>query len=116
MTSTPPGPTALSLERVTYPEYLAEWEVFATLSKVPQRRRDRSLVDRKEKVAAPRDSKVLPRWRFFTPLDRNEYYYQVLLLNVPFRSGGERSECLRDFQGGVLFEKPGQAGGRACRP
>ena len=46
-----------SLERVTYPEYLAEWEVFATLSKVPQRRRDRSLVDRKERVAAPRDSK-----------------------------------------------------------
>ena len=25
-----------SLERVTYPEYLAEWEVFATLSKVPR--------------------------------------------------------------------------------
>ena len=78
-----------SLERVTYPEYLAEWEVFATLSKVPQRHRDRSLVDRKERVAAPRDSKVLPRWRFLTPLDGNEYYYQVLLLNVPFRSEGE---------------------------
>ena len=78
-----------SLERVTYPEYLAEWEVFATLSKVPQRRRDRSLVDRKERVAAPRDSKVLPRWRFLTPLDGNKYYYQVLLLNVPFRSEGE---------------------------
>ena len=78
-----------SLERVTYPEYLAEWEVFATLSKVPQRRRDRSLVDRKERVAAPRDSNVLPRWRFLTPLDGNEYYYQVLLFNVPFRSEGE---------------------------
>ena len=70
-----------SLERVTYQEYLSEWEVFATLSKVPQRRRDRSLVDRKERVAAPRDSKVLPRWRFLTPLDGNEYYYQVLLLD-----------------------------------
>ena len=42
-----------------------------------------------ERVAAPRDSKVLPRWRFLTPLDGNEYYYQVLLLNVPFRSEGE---------------------------
>ena len=82
MTSTPPGPTALS--RVTYPEYLAEWEMFATLSKVPQRHRDRSLVDRKERVAAPHDS-----WRFLTPLDGNEYYYQVLLFNVPFRSEGE---------------------------
>ena len=40
-------------------------------------------------MAAPRDSKVLPRWRFLTPLDGNEYYYQVLLLNVPFRSEGE---------------------------
>ena len=42
-----------------------------------------------KRVAAPRDSKVLPRWRFLTPLDGNEYYYQVLLLNVPFRSEGE---------------------------
>ena len=38
-----------------------------------------------KRVAAPRDSKlkVLPRWRFLTPLDGNEY------LNVPFRSEGE---------------------------
>ena len=42
-----------------------------------------------KRVAAPRDSKVLPRWRFLTPLDGNEYYYQVLVLNVPFRSEGE---------------------------
>ena len=40
-------------------------------------------------MAASRDSKVLPRWRFLTPLDKNEYYYQVLLLNVPFRSEGK---------------------------
>lgn len=48
----------------------------------------RSLADRKDRVAAPRDHKVLPRWRFLTQLDGNEYYYQVLLLNVPFRSEG----------------------------
>ena len=42
-----------------------------------------------KRVAAPRDSKVLPRWRFLTPLDGNKYYYQVLLLNVPFRYEGK---------------------------
>ena len=28
---------------------------------------------------------TIPRWRFLTPLDGEQYYYQQLLLNVCFR-------------------------------
>ena len=67
------------------------------------------LADRSGRSNAPRDKEVFPRWRFLTPLSGEEYYYQLLLLSVPFRnekdlfsdnnvSKSYREECfLRDL-------------------
>ena len=78
-----------SLDSINYQDYLAGWEVFTDISKVPMRRRSRSHKDKKDRVVAPRDKKVLPRKRFLTPLDGEDYYYQLLLIEVPFRSEGD---------------------------
>ena len=51
---------------------------------------------------------VIPRWRFLTSLDGEEYYYQQLLLNIPFRrekdllSDSNMSKTYKE----VLFKKP----------
>ncbi len=82
------------LEDVTYQSYMAEWEVFPDITKVPMRRRSRSLEDRKGRVVAPRDRSVLTRKRFMTPLNGEEYYYQMLLVNEPFRSEGDLISAL----------------------
>ena len=56
------------LDDVSYPNYLAKWEVFGCASKVPKSRQSRVLADRSGRSIAPRDKELIPRWRFLTPL------------------------------------------------
>ena len=96
------------LEQVKYPDYSAKWEIFADYNSVPQSRCLHVYNDAQGRHVCQRLKVVISRWKFLTSLDGEEYYYQQLLLNIPFRREKDllSDSNVKNLQRRVLFKKP----------
>lgn len=79
----------VELEHITCPEYLARWEVFSSYDRIPKSRQQHVYNDAQGRYVCKRLKETIPRWRFLTSLDGEQYYYQQLLLHACFRKEDE---------------------------
>ncbi|XP_071137190.1 uncharacterized protein [Mytilus edulis] len=74
---------------LTLVEYLSDFEIFTTRSKIPKNRQSTIYTDVQGRYVVQRIKSLIPRYRFLTPLDSEAFYFQTLLLNVSYRSENE---------------------------
>ncbi|VDI62589.1 Hypothetical predicted protein [Mytilus galloprovincialis] len=87
------GPREFYMERpnddlftnLTFPQYLTDLEIFTSKSKIPKCRLNSLHLDLKGRFIVRRNTKLIPRFRFLTPLDGESFYFQTLLSQVPYR-------------------------------
>ena len=73
------------MENLTLLEYATQWEVFSKRSDIRKSRCDTVHVDLNQRYVARRLKFCIPRVRYLTPLEKEQYYYQQLLLRIPHR-------------------------------
>ncbi|CAC5390818.1 unnamed protein product [Mytilus coruscus] len=87
------GPREFYMERpkddlftnLTFPRYVTDFEIFTSKTKIPKSRLNCLHLDLKGKFIVQRNTKLIPRFRFLTPLDGESFYFQTLLSQVPHR-------------------------------
>ena len=74
-------PQIPEFESMLYPHYIIWYNL---VNQKP--RKKNPPVDMKGRYVVKRKQSIIPRYRFLTAADKEEFYYKQLLLKVPFRS------------------------------
>lgn len=81
-------PSGKPFDNMTLPEYLTQYEIFTSKTKIPKIRQFIH-TDAGDRFVVKRNKVLIPRYRFLTPLDSDAFYYQTLLLKVSYQSESE---------------------------
>ena len=72
---------------MTLPNYLTSYSVLSTdNAKIPKFAAENVWIDLNENKVIKRQKVIIPRYQFLTPLNGEKFYYQQLLLKVPYFS------------------------------
>ena len=77
----------IELENICLIDFVEQYEIFKCTSKVPKSRINQIFhMPGGMQVIAKRNKHVIARWRFLSPSEGEKFYFQKLLLNLPYRS------------------------------
>jgi hypothetical protein len=83
-------PKVESFITMTLPNYFTSYSVLSTdNAKIPKFAAENVRIDQNENKVIKRQKVLIPRYHFLTPLDGEKFYYQQLLLKVPYLSEAE---------------------------